>query len=58
MLAFGDDIADIEMLRLAEWGVAMANAHPGVDAAARYRTHSNADDGVAHVLEALLAQHR
>jgi Cof subfamily protein (haloacid dehalogenase superfamily) len=57
MLAFGDDIADMEMLRLAEWGVAMANAHPEVHAVARYRTHSNADDGVAHVIEGLLAQH-
>lgn len=57
MLAFGDDIADIEMLRLAEWGVAMANAHPEVHAVVRYRTHSNADDGVAHVIEGLLAQH-
>lgn len=57
MLAFGDDIADIEMLRLAEWGVAMANAHPEVHAVARYRTHSNAADGVAHVIEGLLARH-
>ncbi|TAJ20198.1 MAG: HAD family phosphatase [Dehalococcoidia bacterium] len=56
MLAFGDDIADIEMLRLAEWGVAMANAHPEVHAVARYRTHSNGEDGVAHVIEGLLAR--
>lgn len=54
-LAFGDDIADLELLSLAEWGVAMSNAHPEVRKAARYRTHSNVDDGVAHVLEALLA---
>lgn len=34
VLAFGDDLADLEMLRLAEHGVAMANARPLVLAAA------------------------
>lgn len=54
MLAFGDDTSDIEVLRQAEYGVAMANAVPDVLHAARYRTHSNAEDGVAHVLERIV----
>lgn len=53
VLAFGDDIADIEVLRSAEYGVAMANAHPTVLEVAPYRTLSNAEDGVACVLESL-----
>ena len=57
MWAFGDDLGDLELLRLAEYGVAMANAHPSVLEAARYRTYSNADDGVAHVLERLIEAH-
>ncbi|MDO9445554.1 MAG: HAD family hydrolase [Dehalococcoidia bacterium] len=52
-LAFGDDLADLEMLRLAEHGVAMANALPPVLAAVPYRTASNEVDGVAIALEAL-----
>ena len=30
MLAFGDDLGDLEVLRLAEHGVTMANGHPSV----------------------------
>ncbi len=58
MLAFGDDLGDLEVLRLAEHGVAMANAHPSFLEAAHYRTYSNADDGVAYVLERLIEAHR
>lgn len=54
VLAFGDDLGDLEMLRLAEHGVAVANALPRVLAAAPYRTASNEADGVALALEALL----
>ena len=43
------------MLRWAGTGVAVANAHPDVLAAADAVTASNADDGVAAYLEALLA---
>jgi hydroxymethylpyrimidine pyrophosphatase-like HAD family hydrolase len=51
VLAFGDDLADLEMLRRADHGVAMANATPEVIAAATYLTESNDRDGVAVVLE-------
>ena len=37
-------------------GIAMANAHPAVLRSARYMTLSNAEDGVAHALEHLIAR--
>ena len=49
--AFGDMPNDIPMLKMAGRGVAMANAHPAVLAAADEVTVSNVDDGVAVVLE-------
>jgi hydroxymethylpyrimidine pyrophosphatase-like HAD family hydrolase len=54
VLAFGDMPNDLPMLAWAGHGVAVANAHPAVLAAARETTGSHADDGVAAYLEALL----
>jgi len=54
LLAFGDAPNDLELLRSAAWGVAVANAHPDVLEAADETTRSNEDDGVAVVLERLL----
>lgn len=51
VIAFGDMPNDVEMLRWAGHGVAMANAHAAVLRAADEVTASNADDGVALVLE-------
>ncbi|MBO0839654.1 MAG: HAD family phosphatase [Sciscionella sp.] len=51
VLAFGDMPNDLSMLRWAGHGVAMANAHRVVRAAADEITASNAEDGVAAVLE-------
>ena len=51
MIAFGDGYNDLSMLRLAEMGVAMANAAPEVRAEADYITLSNEEDGVAAALE-------
>ncbi|HVW45086.1 MAG TPA: HAD family hydrolase [Amycolatopsis sp.] len=51
VIAFGDMPNDIEMLRWAGHGVAMANAHPAVRAAADEITGPNTEDGVAQVLE-------
>ena len=45
--AFGDDLNDIEMLKLCGTGVAVANAIPAVREAADEITLSNDDDGVA-----------
>ncbi len=49
-LAFGDDENDVELLRMAGRGVAMANAAADVRRAADDVTASNADDGVARYL--------
>ena len=51
--AFGDMPNDLPMLRWAGTSYAMANAHPDVIAVADLTCRSNADDGVARVLEAL-----
>jgi Cof subfamily protein (haloacid dehalogenase superfamily) len=50
VVAFGDGHNDIDMLRIAGLGVAMANAGPEVMAAADVVTGSNADEGVAVAL--------
>lgn len=55
VVAFGDDVNDTEMVAEAGLGVAMANATPDVLAAADRVTVSNGEDGVAVVLEELLA---
>ncbi len=54
-LVFGDYNNDLEMLALADYSFAMANAHPNVIAAANYRTASNDEGGVEIILERLLA---
>ena len=55
VIAFGDDVNDVELLQAAGIGVAVANALDSVKAAADRITASNDDDGVALVLEELLA---
>lgn len=55
-IAFGDMPNDLPMFRWAGRGVAMANAHPELLAVADEVTASNADDGVALVLERLYAR--
>ena len=51
VLAIGDDIPDLDMLRSCGIPVAMANACEEVLAVCPYRTVSNDEDGVAVVLE-------
>jgi Cof subfamily protein (haloacid dehalogenase superfamily) len=51
VVAFGDMPNDVEMLRWAGHGVAMANAHPDALDAADEIAASNSEDGVAQVLE-------
>ncbi len=55
-VAFGDMPNDLPMLSWAAHGVAVANAHPEVLAAADEITAANDDDGVAVVIEAVLAR--
>jgi Cof subfamily protein (haloacid dehalogenase superfamily) len=51
VVAFGDMPNDVPLLQWAGHGVAMGNAHPDAVAAADEVTASNADDGLARVLE-------
>ncbi len=51
VIAFGDMPNDVPMLAWAGHGVAMRNAHPDALAAADEVTTTNAEDGVAQVLE-------
>lgn len=53
-MAFGDGRNDLTMLRAAGIGVAMANGHPDVKAAADMVAESCDADGVAKVIETLL----
>ncbi|WP_298238588.1 HAD family hydrolase [uncultured Algibacter sp.] len=53
-MVFGDYNNDLEMLELAHFSYAMANAHPNVKKVARYETKSNAEEGVEAVLEQLV----
>jgi Cof subfamily protein (haloacid dehalogenase superfamily) len=55
VMAFGDGLNDIEMLRWAGQSVAMANGHEVVRDLARHIAPANDDDGVAVVIENLLA---
>jgi HAD superfamily hydrolase (TIGR01484 family) len=54
VVAFGDSETDIEMFRVAGASVAMGQADDAVKAAATEVTASNAEDGVALAIEALL----
>jgi Cof subfamily protein (haloacid dehalogenase superfamily) len=55
VVALGDMPNDLSMLTWAGRGIAMANAHPTVLAATVEVTRSNDEDGVALVIERLLA---
>jgi hydroxymethylpyrimidine pyrophosphatase-like HAD family hydrolase len=56
VIAFGDDLPDLEMLQACGIPVAMANAYPEIKAACAYQTAGNDEDGVALVLEKMLAE--
>lgn len=53
VLAFGDDLPDLEMLQACGIPVAMENAFPEIKSVCAYHTASNDEDGVAIVLEQL-----
>jgi Cof subfamily protein (haloacid dehalogenase superfamily) len=55
VVAFGDAPNDAAMLRWAGRGIAMANAYPAALEAADEVTLSNADDGVAVIVERIVA---
>jgi len=49
-IAIGDGHNDIEMINFAQYGVAMANAHPDLIKVAKYKTINVTDSGVYHFL--------
>jgi len=54
IVAFGDDFADIGMLKLCGTGVAMGNAIDAVKAVADYVTGGNDNDGIGYYLQNVL----
>lgn len=56
VVAIGDSDNDIEMLRHAKYGFAMANASPGVAAVANFFTDSNNAQGALQVMDRVLYQ--
>ena len=57
IVAIGDDINDLPMIRNAGLGVAMGNARPEVQAVAAKVIGSNREDGLAAFLEKLVDSH-
>lgn len=51
VICVGDAGNDLDMIKYAGLGVAMGNARDEIKEAADYVTHSNENDGVAHVIE-------
>lgn len=47
MIAFGDDVGDIDMLKNVGTGVAMGNAVPGLKEIADYVAETNDSNGIA-----------
>lgn len=58
VVAFGDELNDLPLLQEAGMGYAMGNAAPHVQRVAQRTTGTNDDDGVAVVIENLIAQTR
>jgi hypothetical protein len=56
VIAIGDDINDVDMIRDSGLGIAVANAIPAVKEVAKRVTLSNDEDGVAVVIEQLLEE--
>jgi hydroxymethylpyrimidine pyrophosphatase-like HAD family hydrolase len=51
VIAIGDNLNDLEMIREAGLGVAVDNAHPRLKEEARYIANSNLNHAVAEVIE-------
>jgi len=56
IICVGDAGNDRHMLEYAGLGVAMGNASPDIKAIADFISHSNEEDGVAHVIETFILQ--
>ncbi len=58
IIAIGDDVNDLPMIKNAGLGVAMGNARPQVRAAAKRVIGRNDEDGLARFLEELVIKHK
>lgn len=58
VIGIGDSWNDMEMLEVAGLGVAMGNAVPSLKEKADYITRTNNEDGVCHVVETFILQHK
>lgn len=56
VMTIGDELNDLEMVKMAGLGVAMENGHADVRAVADYITLSNEDAGVAHAIRQFVTQ--
>jgi Cof subfamily protein (haloacid dehalogenase superfamily) len=56
VMAIGDNLNDLEMLRYAGWPVAMGNACVEVKALGCHLTSTNDEDGVARAIDALIVR--
>ena len=56
IIAIGDDVNDLPMLRQAGLGVAMGNARPEIKAQAKRVIKTNHEDGLAEFLEELIGR--
>lgn len=56
VIAFGDDLNDLELLSSSKIGVAMGNAHPEIIQIADAVTLSHDEDGVAYYLEKFIIE--
>lgn len=56
VICVGDGYNDVSMLKYAGLGVAMGNAHPGVQEHADYVTKSNDEDGIHYVVEKFMQE--
>ncbi|AZR72237.1 hypothetical protein BBF96_01780 [Anoxybacter fermentans] len=58
VIAIGDGLNDLEMVKWAGLGVAVANAHPELKEAADYVTGSCDEEGVAQVIDKFILRRR
>lgn len=54
IVAIGDSLNDLEMIKWAGFGVAMGNAEPSIKAVADHVTGTNNEDGVAQAIKLVL----